>query len=229
MKLSMKPLQLLASLLLLTPSSATEATATATTSPFPASVGENILNSTRQSNANPLSFVSIAGDVLGQIANNVFGIFEKEVDQREKWVDETVRRVSEQEAGRNVLVFHNNASVRHLQGYVRHEHFETTRFWNLASYGWEIYAFDRGTSQLAGDDARSEWGYNASCMDNRASSLGGTYIEFCDSKTGQGPDKGAAGSTSTRNDGAPLATMRPGAAAMAVGAAGLAALCLALR
>lgn len=202
--LSIEPLQLLLSLILLIRSIATEPPATTTTttpSLLPTSLSENILNSTRQSNASPLSLVSIAGDVLGDIVNNVLGIFDTDVAKREKWVNETVRRVSEQASGSNVLVFHNNASARSLQGAVRHEHFEMNRFWGLASYGYELYAFDRGTFRLAGDAARFEWGCIASCRDDRASSLGGTYIEFCDPKTGQGPDKVTAGSTTTMNAG----------------------------
>ncbi|KAK7977205.1 hypothetical protein PG996_003277 [Apiospora saccharicola] len=138
---------------------ATEATATTTASLIPTSGGENILNTTRQSNAIVPSFVSIAGDVLGQITNNVFGIFENNVAKREKSVNETIRRVSEQEDGLNVLVFHNNASTRDLRGDVRHEHFEINQFWGLTTYGYEIYTFDSGTFELAGDPTeRAEWG-----------------------------------------------------------------------
>ncbi|KAK8862739.1 hypothetical protein PGQ11_008974 [Apiospora arundinis] len=167
-------LHVVAPLMLLAQGSVTQATPATTFAPLPTLSSEDKLNATRQGGI----FGDIAGIVVNQILDGVFGFLKDDAEKEAKWVDETLNQLHKRYPDNNVLIFHNDKSKLKVNNGAISEHYELNRF--IGTYGYAIWVFSTGTFKLEGNNEKKEWGY-VGCI-TKNSDLAGVKLDFCDPK-----------------------------------------------
>ena len=94
-------------------------------------------------------------------------------DKENKWVGATVDELMKKNPGKNVLIFHDQRSKTQLQG-ASHNHYELDINFGKTK-GYEIFLFDSGVFELAGDGGYLNVGYGG-CFNNKP--RGNAHVEF---------------------------------------------------
>jgi hypothetical protein len=106
---------------------------------------------------------------VGDIAS---GLWEEDHEAQANWVRDVMRAAYAKENGnKNVLIFHDQASNAQLNGGV-HQHYELSINKLGGTKGFEVWVFDDGTFERAGDGGYSNWGFTG-CFEQS-----GSYVKF---------------------------------------------------
>ncbi|EME87064.1 uncharacterized protein MYCFIDRAFT_210681 [Pseudocercospora fijiensis CIRAD86] len=106
-------------------------------------------------------------EFIMDVVSKVQDAFNEAYDQASQFTQDTVVRLAAKYPTKNILMYHDQDSTYKLYG-AQHQHVEFDLAAPLGTMGYEIWIFDHGTFQRAGDGGYLNWAYigNATALND---------------------------------------------------------------